>query len=564
MENKYKINNYESVILTETTIEKEGYNPNNLAQKSNKYIWVTCRYCGEPNRTKKSKYTMSGNSNCHIKCRCKELKETDSTWSRPDVKEKIKNTLMKKYGVDHSSKIEGILDKRKKTFMNRFGVDNPSKAEEIKQKKRDTCLKNHGTEYPLQNREIFEKSKKTVQERYGVDRPAQNEDIKEKMINSFLEIYSYDNPMKDENVRNLSRENLLKHIDNDEDEKFALLNFLRKGNSCIWKDFEEKSLSEIAKENKVSYNKLRAALYDNKDLREKFIKVYCYPKRQMQNEVYNNIKQFVNCYIEKDNRSILEGLELDIYIPSKKFALEFNGNLWHSEKFVDKNIATKKHKIKLNLCRENGIRLFQIFEHQWAEHKDQILNFLKTILGANTVKIPARKCLVTNSKTKEFINRHHIQGSTNSVLQYFNLEYNGEIVASMTASIHHRQISDDNSVVLSRLCFKDGVNVQGGSSKLFKAFVKWAKDSGYSRIISWSDNCWTEGKVYEVLGFSFDKEYPPDYFYWDVNKHQYHSKQSQKKSSVNCPSGMTEREYCIERGLYRVWDCGKKKWVYDL
>ncbi len=134
----------------------------------------------------------------------------------------------------------------------------------------------------------------------------------------------------------------------------------------------------------------------------------------------------------------------------------------------------------------------------------------------------------------------------------------------MTASKHHRQNSNKDAIVLNRLCFKDNTNVQGGSSKLFSAFKKWAKAEKYSLIISWSDNCWTEGSIYNVLGFNLKKEYGPDYFYWDVKKHKYVSKQSQQKKKVECPDGMTEREWCVERGLFRIWDCGKRLWVFGL
>jgi hypothetical protein len=255
----------------------------------------------------------------------------------------------------------------------------------------------------------------------------------------------------------------------------------------------------------------------------------------------------------------------DLFHASKKITLNFNRNLWHSEKFItDTKIARNKHLDKLKLCREKGIRLFQIFEHQWDARSNQVINFIRTILGCNEITVPGRKCEVTNVDAKQFIDDHHIQGKTRSVIKYFNLEYEGEIVASMTASRHHRQNAGENDIVLSRLCFKSNTNVQGGASKLFKHFKEWAKKEGYNRIISWSDNCWTEGNVYRVLDFDLDKEYGPDYFYWDVNKHKYHSKQSQKKKSVGCPDGMTEREWCIERGLFRVWDCGKKKWIFNI
>ena len=557
----YKKNNFDSVILKDLTIEKEEYDPSNLAPKSNKYIWVICRYCGKPNRVKKSKYTMSGNSNAHMDCRKKELKEVDSTWSRDDVKDKIKETLMDKHGVDHSSKIEGVVDKRKQTWKKKYGVDNPSKAQEIKDKKKETCLKNYGVEYPLQNKKIFEKSVKTIVERFGVIRPAQNKSIMDKMQKSYMEIYGSYNPMKNTEVINKSRESLLQFI-KDGNGRFSLLHTLSDFENEIWKNIENGlSLKEIALKEKIDYDKLRGCLYFNKNLREKFIKIYSYPKHQSQNTLKKEIEEVYSGVVLSDDRSVISPLELDIYIPALKFAIEFNGNLWHSEKFNTVKQAKYKHRNKLDLCREKGIYLFQIFEHQWESRQKQILNFIKTILGSNQIKVPARKCLITNKDAKDFIEQHHIQGKPSSALKYFNLEYDGEVVASMTASRHHRQNGEEDAIVLSRLCFKDGINVQGGSSKLFKAFKNWARDEGYSKIISWSDNCWTEGNVYKVLGFDLDSESLPDYFYWDIKKHKYHSKQSQKKSAVNCPAGKTEREWAMERGLYRIWDCGKKRWT---
>ena len=95
-------------------------------------------------------------------------------------------------------------------------------------------------------------------------------------------------------------------------------------------------------------------------------------------------------------------------------------------------------------------------------------------------------------------------------------------------------------------------------------FVKWSRYNGYDRIISWSDNTWTEGGIYKILGFKMEKEYPPDYFYWNVKEKRYESKQSKRKRKINCPEGMTEREWCFKNGLFRIYDCGKRKWAYML
>lgn len=247
-----------------------------------------------------------------------------------------------------------------------------------------------------------------------------------------------------------------------------------------------------------------------------------------------------------------------IIYPSKEYAIVCHNN---------DELIHKENNYCLNLTREyanNGLDLFHLYSHLWPNRKKQILNFVSFKIGLSRHRVMGRKCLLGDSICPDFFDSFHIQGRANLVQRYFNLIYNGEVVGSITASKHHRQNVNRNDIVLSRLCFRSDFNVQGGSSKLFKAFKEWAKSAGYTNVISWSDNSWTSGNIYEVLGFKLDCEYPPDYFYWDVENKKYVSKQSQQKKKVNCPAGMTEHEWAKERGLYRTWDCGKKKWIYNL
>jgi len=286
-------------------------------------------------------------------------------------------------------------------------------------------------------------------------------------------------------------------------------------------------------------------------------------KKQKQEEIYNLLKnENQNCLL--NDKLVISPLELGIYIPDKKFAIEYNRPFWNSEFFLDTKEAKNRHFYKTNMCREKGIRLFHIFEHDWLNRKVQIWNFIKTILGLNTERIMARKCKVDNSSCADFIDYNHIQGYGQGTIKYFNLVYSNEIVASMTASHHHRQNNKEDNIILNRLCFKDGVSVQGGSSKLFSEFTKWARNEGYKSIISWSDTRYTEGNIYNILGFKLEKEYDPDYFYWNTHKNCYVSKQSQQKKKTNCPEGMTERDWCQQNGLFRVYDSGKKLWMYNL
>ena len=112
------------------------------------------------------------------------------------------------------------------------------------------------------------------------------------------------------------------------------------------------------------------------------------------------------------------------------------------------------------------------------------------------------------------------------------------------------------------MCFKDNIKILGGSQKLFKAAKNWAIENNHTSIISWSDNRWSQGKVYEHLGFKLDKELGADYSYVDLKNPKIRlSKQSQKKKENQL---QTESQMAHEKGLAKIWDCGKKRWIYYL
>lgn len=56
----------------------------------------------------------------------------------------------------------------------------------------------------------------------------------------------------------------------------------------------------------------------------------------------------------------LDGQELDIYIPNKKIAIEYNGAYWHSDLFKTK----KYHLNKSKMAEKQGIRLIHIYDYE--------------------------------------------------------------------------------------------------------------------------------------------------------------------------------------------------------
>jgi hypothetical protein len=205
-----------------------------------------------------------------------------------------------------------------------------------------------------------------------------------------------------------------------------------------------------------------------------------------------------------------------------------------------------------------------LFSNEWEDRSEQCQAFLLARSGKFTRRIGARKCEVCELRRADaaaFVDAYHIQGSNNLNVTSFGLIYKGELVGLMSLGRHSRQISE-NRIVMDRLCFKSGVQVVGGATRLLKHCADWARDVNYDEIVTFSDNRWTDGSLYAELGFSLDNSYRPDYFY--VKDGARFSKQGQKKSTSHCPAGMTEFEWAKQRGLIRCYDAGKKRWLLNL
>ena len=219
----------------------------------------------------------------------------------------------------------------------------------------------------------------------------------------------------------------------------------------------------------------------------------------------------------------------------------------------------------MKLCNEKGIRLITVFEDEWLEREKQVKNFLLSVINKNEKTIMGRKTQLKEVPKEDaihFLEEAHIQGSPLFEVA-FGLYHDNELIGITTGNKHHRQ-GHGNLFVLNRLAFKSNTSVSGGSSKLLKALIQYAKTKGYTKLISWSDNRWSEGNVYKKLNFDLTEELSPDYSY--VQKQTRISKQScQKKSLLRKGAvGDTEHEMAISLGLYRIYDCGKKRWEINL
>jgi hypothetical protein len=106
---------------------------------------------------------------------------------------------------------------------------------------------------------------------------------------------------------------------------------------------------------------------------------------------------------------------------------------------------------------------------------------------------------------------------------------------------------------LVHIAFSPEFKIYGIWIKILRMFIV-----GYypSSIVSFSDNRLFSGKVYEKIGFKFDGDVRPDY-YWVMGNKRYHKSGLRKK-----PGEVgTEIQLREAQGYKKIWDLGKKRWV---
>lgn len=258
------------------------------------------------------------------------------------------------------------------------------------------------------------------------------------------------------------------------------------------------------------------------------------------------------------------GIEIDVYMPEIKVGIEYCGLYWHNEESPTPR-TTNYHANKAAKANRDGIRLITIFQDEWRDRKEQIKGFLKSVIGKNENKLFARKTHIKSilkEEVKIFMNANHIQGFARAEAA-FGLFFEGELVAAITGNIHHRA-GQDGVYVLNRLVFKNNHSVAGGASKLTKTLLAHAKSLGFKKMVSWSDNRWSEGRVYQEIGFGLEQVLKPDYSY--VSGQNRLSKQSCQKKFLSSKGaeGNTESKMASSLGYKKIWDCGKKRWALEI
>lgn len=104
-----------------------------------------------------------------------------------------------------------------------------------------------------------------------------------------------------------------------------------------------------------------------------------------ENEIFDFIiKNFPQYVIERHTRDILDGKEIDIYLPELKIGIEYNGSAFHAtENGVYGNIDKYYHRNKFLLARSKGIHLISVFDIDYDKNKSDVLKYIYDVISQN-------------------------------------------------------------------------------------------------------------------------------------------------------------------------------------
>ena len=514
-----------------------------LLKNSSALVNVSCDYCGFIEKISYYKWNRSMKSSVK-KYSCKSCKG-----------KKIKESNLLRYGVTSVAKLKSSKDKAKKTNIEKYGVEFHTQSELVKNKIKESNLNTFGVENPMQLDVIKDKQRKTLFNLYGVSNISKLEQIKDRKKETSLTNFGVNHPLKSEKVKSKIRlTNFSKYgniyftktevyrkenydIANDE----FYLNYIDDGVSLFKCDYKMNHSFEITKD-----------IYSKRKLYNIGLCTVCNPIGENRSVKEKELLNFISSiYLDKIINNYRDGkMEIDVYLPNLKIGFEFNGLYWHSDIYKDNSFHLKK----TTYFKEMGIRIIHIWEDDWDFKKDIIKSQIRNWLGLTENKIFARRCEVKeieNKDVKDFLNRNHILGNSNSLIK-IGLFHGNHLVSLMTFDkFEGRKKMKEGEWNLSRFCNVLNTNVTGGASKLFKYFILKYKPS---RVVSYADKDWSDGELYYNLGFKLTNINTPDYKYIIDNKRIHKSRFRKSKTNI------TESKLEIPR----IWDCGKLKFEFIL
>jgi hypothetical protein len=252
--------------------------------------------------------------------------------------------------------------------------------------------------------------------------------------------------------------------------------------------------------------------------------------------------------------------EIDIWIPTAKLAIEFNGLYYHNE------AAGKQqwyHDNKTKKCLELGIRLIHVFEDEWLHKQDIIKSMLLHRVGMTQHRTGARKLQLIELDRKqqhEFFEANHIDGSSDVGFKaaWGLVDDNDVIIAALSLKRPLRRKHREQVFEVARFCTKLNTSCSGALGRLTNAAKAFAKTSGTTTLMTFVDTrLGSSGEAWTKAGWTNVGETPP--MFWWTDGHRRMDNNGQRfhrlKFKADKKRNLSEAQVAEKKDVVRIYGC---------
>ena len=287
----------------------------------------------------------------------------------------------------------------------------------------------------------------------------------------------------------------------------------------------------------------------------------CHPKSSVgELQLYEFVKSIAPDTVSCDRVVLPRGLEIDVFVPSHKLAIEYDGLLWHSTEMQDDNFRSQR---KMDECAKLGVKFMVIYEDEWRDKRDVIKGMIEHRLGVHSRVLDARKMsikLIDGPRSRAFFDANHLEGFTPASITCGLVDKSGEIVAA--ASLRrpfHKSLGTD-ALELARSCCIRGANVRGWLGRLTRALCVQARESGKMSLVTYVDKRVGTGSGYAAAGWTLVKADTGPRFWWT----DYHDRWDRFKYRADSSRGLTQRQVADDAGVVPIYGCSNTLWRRDV
>ena len=433
--------------------------------------------------------------------------DVDFYWKQ-HKKHAQKRTTVSLYGVEHTALRPEVQEKRKATNREKYGADNPMQIPEIKEKLRARIREEHGVDYTFQKRTSIPSWQKKLFNCLTTDDTwvsilkdvcdEKGEPYCSSMFGSILPINRRDfiiSELCNTHVEDLIRlwnektGTLMKFPEN------ALFRLPFAFSKTWLKHYEKMGILDVPK----CYYELKSSVYEK------------------------NMEHFLdslNVFYLHNHKKSLDGLEMDFYLPDQKIGIEVNPNVSHNSNLYaltptrsmfDSHKEPSYHYEKYLKAKKAGITLIQlfgndlepsVFENITAKRIKSLLCGYDKVYYARNIQVVELTADKDKKYARDFMDLYHSQGSSRAN-SYWSFQLGEKWLGAASFSPYKQ----DGCMELKRLCFKPGIQIVGGLSKLISHYFHTYPET--ASIYSYSDNSMGNGHGYESAGAEFVKETGP-------------------------------------------------------